>query len=253
MKKLLRKNQIIITALVVMVALAGYLSLTNEEDLAIGVLNNGSAVSEQAAEGMDDAEGTDGKASEEASVSGEEGSVPSDGVAAENSSAEDSVASEVQDDAVADISDEDIAAAEQKDSSEASKENAGEAVLVNNTVTSDYFESAKLSREQTRAKNKETLLELVNSKSASDAQKEQAMNEIVSMTAVNEKETATENLLAAKGFEEVVVTIVDDSVDVIVNAEKLNEQQIAQIEDVVKRKTECASDKIVISPVGKKG
>ncbi len=253
MKKLLRKNQIIITALVVMVALAGYLSLTNEEDLAIGVLNNGSAVSEQAAEGTDDAEGTDGKASEEASVSGEEGSVPSDGVAAENASAEDSVASEVQDDAVADISDEDIAAAEQKDSSEASKENAGEAVLVNNTVTSDYFESAKLSREQTRAKNKETLLELVNSKSASDAQKEQAMNEIVSMTAVNEKETATENLLAAKGFEEVVVTIVDDSVDVIVNAEKLNEQQIAQIEDVVKRKTECASDKIVISPVGKKG
>ena len=253
MKKLLRKNQIIITALVVMVALAGYLSLTDEEDLASGVRNNGSAVSEQAAEGTDDAGGTDGKASEEASVSGEEGSVPSDGVAAENASAEDSVASEVQDDAVADISDEDIAAAEQKDSSEASKENAGEAVLVNNTVTSDYFESAKLSREQTRAKNKETLLELVNSKSASDAQKEQAMNEIVSMTAVNEKETATENLLAAKGFEEVVVTIVDDSVDVIVNAEKLNEQQIAQIEDVVKRKTECASDKIVISPVGKKG
>lgn len=260
MKKLLRKNQIIITALVVMVALAGYLSLTNEEDLAIGVLNNGSAVSEQAAEGMDDAEGTDGKASEEASVSGEEGSVPSDGgaaekdaVASENVAADDAADSEVQDDAVADISDEDIAAAEQKDSSEASKENAGEAVLVNNTVTSDYFESAKLSREQTRAKNKETLLELVNSKSASDAQKEQAMNEIVSMTAVNEKETATENLLAAKGFEEVVVTIVDDSVDVIVNAEKLNEQQIAQIEDVVKRKTECASDKIVISPVGKKG
>ena len=35
MKKLLRKNQIIITALVVMVALAGYLSLTDEEDLAV--------------------------------------------------------------------------------------------------------------------------------------------------------------------------------------------------------------------------
>ncbi len=253
MKKLLRKNQIIITALVVMVALAGYLSLTNEEDLAIGVLNNGSAVSEQAAEGTDDAEGTDGKASEEASVPGDGGAAEKDAVASENVAADDAAASEVQDDAVADISDEDIAAAEQKDSSEASKENAGEAVLVNNTVTSDYFESAKLSREQTRAKNKETLLELVNSKSASDAQKEQAMNEIVLMTAVNEKETATENLLAAKGFEEVVVTIVDDSVDVIVNAEKLNEQQIAQIEDVVKRKTECASDKIVISPVGKKG
>lgn len=125
----------------------------------------------------------------------------------------------------------------------------GEDVPVNDNVASDYFEATKLSREQTRAKNKEKLLELVNSKSASDDQKEQAMNEIVSMTEVHEKETATENLLAAKGFEEVLVTIVDDSVDVIVNVEKLNEQQIAQIEEIVKRKLECASNKIAISPV----
>lgn len=225
----MRKNQIIITALVVMVALAGYLSLTDEEDLAIGVLNRGSAASEQALEGS-----TEDTAAEE-----------NEAAAGENTAAAD-----VEDETVADISDEDVAKSEEK---EASKENAGEAVLVSNTVTGDYFEAAKLSREQTRAKNKETLLELVNSKSASDAQKEKAMNEIVAMTSVNEKETATETLLAAKGFNEAVVTIVDDSVDVIVNAEKLTEQQIAQIEDVVKRKTECASDKIVISPVGKKG
>lgn len=225
MKKLLRKNQIIITALVVMVALAGYLSLTDEEDLAVGVLNQ----SEQAAGG----EGKD---------------------AAENVAAENGTGSAVQDDTVADISDEDVAAEEKKSDNEvSSKENAGEAVLVSNTVTGDYFEAAKLSREQTRAKNKETLLELINSNTASEAQKEKAMNEIVAMTAINEKETATENLLAAKGFQDVVVTIVDDSVDVIVNAESLKEQQIAQIEDVVKRKLECASDKIVISPVGKKG
>ena len=223
MKKLLRKNQIIITALVVMVALAGYLSLTDEEDLAVGVLNQ----SEQAAGDEKDA--------------------------AENVAAENGTGSAVQDDTVADISDEDVAAEEKKSDNEvSSKENAGEAVLVSNTVTGDYFAAAKLSREQTRAKNKETLLELVNSNTASEAQKEKAMNEIVAMTAINEKETATENLLAAKGFQDVVVTIVDDSVDVIVNAESLKEQQIAQIEDVVKRKLECASDKIVISPVGKK-
>ena len=173
--------------------------------------------------------------------------------AAENVAAENGTGPAVQDDTVADISDEDVAAEEKKSDNEvSSKENAGEAVLVSNTVTGDYFEAAKLSREQTRAKNKETLLELVNSNTASEAQKEKAMNEIVAMTAVNEKETATENLLAAKGFQDVVVTIVDDSVDVIVNAESLKEQQIAQIEDVVKRKLECASDKIVISPVGKK-
>lgn len=233
MKKLLRKNQIIITALVVMVALAGYLSLTDEQDLAVGVLNQ-----------TDQSTGDTG--TEEA-------------VAEENAGAENTEddSETVEDETVADISDEDADVSQTDETKTAeedvsSKENAGEAVLVNNTVTGDYFEAAKLSREQTRAKNKETLLELVNSDKASEAQKEKAMNEIVAMTAVNEKETATENLLAAKGFQDVVVTIVDDSVDVIVNAESLTEQQIAQIEDVVKRKTECASDKIVISPVGKK-
>ena len=78
------------------------------------------------------------------------------------------------------------------------------------------------------------------------------MNEIVGMTAIAEKETATENLLTAKGFSDVVVSMVDDSVDVIVNAKNLTEKQIAQIEDIVKRKTEVTADKIVISPVGKK-
>ncbi len=223
MKKLLKKNQIIITSLVVMVALAGYLSLSENDKLAIGVLNQTGDTSQM--------------------------------------TEENTMEIAVEDEMVADISDEDITLEEMdstevadssEESKEVAKENAGEAVLVNNTVTQDYFEAAKLSREQTRAKNKETLLELVNSTTASDAQKEKAMNEIVAMTAVNEKETATENLLAAKGFEEVVVTIVEDSVDVIVNAATLTEQQIAQIEDVVKRKTECKSDKIVISPVGKK-
>lgn len=168
-----------------------------------------------------------------------------------------------------DISDEDISVAEEgeqdrvaeststgavaaTDTSETSKENAGEAVIVGSTVGGSYFESAKLSREQTRAKNKETLLELVNNSQATEKQKEKAMNEIVGMTAIAEKETATENLLAAKGFSDVVVSMVDDSVDVIVNAKNLTEQQIAQIEDIVKRKTEVTADKIVISPVGKK-
>ena len=132
------------------------------------------------------------------------------------------------------------------------KENAGEAVLVSNTVTGNYFEEAKLSREQTRAKNKETLTNLVNNKNVTNAQKDKAMQQIMQMTENKKKETATENLLAAKGFSEAVVTILSDSVDVVVNADDLTESQIAQIEDIVKRKTECSADKIVISHVGKK-
>ncbi len=207
MKKVLKKNQIIITALVVMVAIAGYMSIMDKEQMTMST-----GGTEENAQVSD--------ISEEDIVLDEDDSVSGSAATASNEKV-------------------------------SSKENAGEAVLVSNTVKGNYFEEAKLSREQTRAKNKETLTSLVNNKNASNAQKDKAMNEIVKMTEVNEKETATENLLAAKGFAEAVVTILSDSVDVVVNAEDLTEQQIAQIEDVVKRKTECSADKIVISPVGK--
>lgn len=222
MKKLLRKNQIIITALVVMVALAGYLSMTEREDLSLPTSNE--SVQDDAVADISD---------EDIVLDGD-GSVSSASVAAAEGEAA-----------------KDEAKTAQAGSDVASRENAGEAVLVSTTVGKSFFEEAKLSREQTRAKNKETLTNLVNNANISSAQKDKAMKQIMKMTAISEKETATENLLAAKGFEEAVVTVSDESVDVIVNAENLNEQQIAQIADVVKRKTECSPDKIVISPVGK--
>jgi stage III sporulation protein AH len=211
-KKILKKNQLIITALVVMVAIAGYLSMSDRDEMTMNTADAGT-------------EETGYDISEEDIILDEEDTVTGSAVSGE------SVATDSE--------------------SVASKENAGEAVLVSNTVTGNYFEEAKLSREQTRAKNKETLTNLVNNENVTDKQKNKAMNEIMKMTDISEKETATENLLAAKGFDESVVTILSDSVDVVVNAEDLTEQQIAQIEDIVKRKTEYEADKIVISPVGK--
>lgn len=209
MKKILKKNQLIITALVVLVAVAGYLSMTEKEEMQM--LQNNQSITD-----------------EEVTTMSEEDIVLDSG--------EDSQA---------------VTTSAVSASAVASRENPGEAVLVSNIVGNDYFSEAKLSREQTRAKNKETLTALVNNDNTSSEQKDKALEEIMEMTEVSEKETATENLLAAKGFQEAVVTIMEDSVDVIVNAEELTVQQIAQIEDVVKRKSGYSADKIVISPVGK--
>lgn len=131
-----------------------------------------------------------------------------------------------------------------------SEENTGERVL--NKVTENYFEEVKLSREQTRAKNKDRLTQLANNENATDEQKEEAMKEIMNMVNIIEKETATENTLVAKGFNEAIVTILDDSVEVIINSQELTEQHISQIEDIVKRKTECQENRIVISYVSSK-
>ena len=124
----------------------------------------------------------------------------------------------------------------------------GEAVFTSTpgvTILSD----AKLLKEQTRAKNKETLLEIINSAGLTDEQKQEAVDSMVTMTAIAEKEAAAEILLEAKGFRDVVVSINGDAVDVVVNAAALDDIMRAQIEDIVKRKTEIPAENIIISTV----
>ena len=131
----------------------------------------------------------------------------------------------------------------------ASEENPGEAVMVSNTIGADYFASAKLAREQTRAKNKETLMNIVNNKAIASADKKSAIRQVANITKNSEKENAAELMLQAKGFQNAVVSINEGNADVVVDANGLTEQQIAQIEDIVRRKTGIEADKIVITPV----
>ncbi len=124
----------------------------------------------------------------------------------------------------------------------------GEAVFTaSDGVT--ILSEAKLLKEQTRARNKETLLEIINSTGLTEEQKQQAVNDMVAMTDIAEKEAAAEILLEAKGFSDVVVSINDGAADVVVNAVELTEAQRAQIEDIVRRKTEIPAENIVISTV----
>ncbi len=124
----------------------------------------------------------------------------------------------------------------------------GEAVFTS-TEGVALLSDAKLLKEQTRAKNKETLLEIINSEGISDEQKQAAVDSMVEMTAIAEKEAAAEILLEAKGFQDVVVSINGDGVDVVVNVPALDDIMRAQIEDIVKRKTEVSAENIIISTV----
>ena len=128
-------------------------------------------------------------------------------------------------------------------------ESPGEAVFTSSTPGTAVLSDAKLLKEQTRAKNKETLLEIINSAGITDEQKQAAVDSMVAMTAIAEKEAAAEILLEAKGFQDVVVSINGDAVDVVVNAAALDDVMRAQIEDIVKRKTEVPAENIIISTV----
>mgnify|MGYP004419786115 CR=1 FL=1 len=89
--------------------------------------------------------------------------------------------------------------------------------------------------------------ELVGDPSVPEEQKQEAVDNMIAMTDIAEKETAAEILLESKGFEDVVVSITDNTVDVVVSAAELTEAERAQIEDIVIRKTGIAPENIVIS------
>lgn len=127
--------------------------------------------------------------------------------------------------------------------------NPGEVLFTSASVQVDYAAEMKLSREQIRSKNKETLLELINNTAVEETLKQEAVNKMIAMTDVAERENAAEMLLEAKGFTDVVVSITEDSCDVVLNMGEVTDAKRAQVEDIVKRKTNISGDKIVITPI----
>lgn len=138
---------------------------------------------------------------------------------------------------------------EMEESREEPEEEPGEAVIASDVIGADYFASAKLAREQTRAKNIEILMDIINNKSIDSADKKSAKRQIANIKKNSEKENAAETMLNAKGYENATVSINDGNADVVISAEGLTEQDIEQIENIVKRKTGIEADRIVITPV----
>ena len=209
MKRIFKKNQIIIAALAVMIAAAGYLNYS-------GRLFSGEDDAQEANADLASQELLDISEEDLASASGD--------IESQDSEAEDGSV----------------------------EGTPGEAVMTSGEVSGVVAE-AKVTREQVRAKTKESLLEIIDNENLSDEQKQEAVNQMVAMTEIAEKEAAAETLLASKGFSEAVVSLTDESADVVVNAAELSDANRAQIEDIVTRKTGVAAENVVITPVNAQG
>lgn len=236
MKKIFKKNQIIITALALMIAVAGYLSFTNDsiKDKKVAKEANAEAeVADNEYEISDENELLEG----DIFTDSEDNSLETAALATE--SVTETAAEPAEDGTGSDVT----------GSTEVSA-NPGEAVLTGAGVADvDFAAEMKLSREQMRAKNKESLLDIINNTNIDEASKQQAVSEMIAMTDIAERETAAEMLLEAKGFTDVVVSITDDCADVVLNMGEVTDAKRAQIEDIVKRKTNVSAEKIVITPI----
>ncbi len=234
-----------ITALAIMIAIAGYLNFAGnkigEEDLA--TVDN-AVIQEDGVTALLDLSQED--------ITTDINSLDADAVATENYLDDQLTLT----DTITDVN-VDMAATALDDDSFATEDNSnfestpGEAVYTSTQAISS-LSGVKLLKEQNRAKNKETLLDIINSTALEESQKQDAVNGMIKLTEVSEKETSAEILLEAKGFPGAVVSISDNMVDVVVGAENLTDAQLAQIEDIIIRKTGFSPENIVISPLSGK-
>ncbi len=239
MKKIFKKNQVIITALAIMIAVAGYINYSDNHlgiDSTLGSL------------GQNDEEDTAQTASDTDGIVEEIDSLDYDltdetALLEENSQA---VREEGETTGESTEAQEGTETAEGTETDTAQTETPGEAVL---TGASNFAAQAKVSREQVRSANKETLLEIINNENLGEDQKQEAVDSMVNMTELAEQEEAAELLLEAQGYENVVVNLTGESADVIVPQEYMEDSARAQIEDIVKRKTSVPVENIVITPL----
>lgn len=273
MKNIFKKNSIIITALAIMIVIAGYLSFTNR-DAAKEAASDGDSVATSGtdvtnedldSEGLDvatntttdttttdttDTTTTDTDTTDTTTTDTDTTDTnTTDTTTTDENAADTTVNDELGSN---DISDADILADATKvsDNGELNLEDGtpGDAVLASASVDGSYFDSVKLKREQSRASNKATLLEIIQSADATKESKQDATESMLQMMEISDKEKAAEMLLGAKGFEDSIVFIVDDTADVVVNSASLTDQQLAIIESVVKNETGISAAHIEILP-----
>lgn len=200
--KILKRNQIIIIVIALMLVTAGYLNYTTNHDGAIPTSTNTEEKTDVASIGdakLVSSNGVEDGINEEALVSnGKEGT-----------------------------------------------DKVQETAMVENG--SEYFSSSKLSRETMYSQMLESYRKILENETISETQKSVAQTEIKNINDIKNKIMICENLIKTKGIEDLVIFVNDKSISVVVRTDKLEQEQIAQIQNIIEREMQTEISNIHIS------
>lgn len=112
-----------------------------------------------------------------------------------------------------------------------------------------FFANYRIERENTRKKEIEVIREIVDNPNSDAEMKKEAQAQLLEIADNMEKELLIEGLIKAKGFEDTIVMMSKNSVNVIVNRSELKPEEVAQILDIVKRESGKSADSIKIIPM----
>lgn len=127
-------------------------------------------------------------------------------------------------------------------------EEIGDAKLVSSDSVTDYFVSSKLERDTNYADMISTYTKILEDNSVSETQKNNAMKEITKITNTKNAISVCENILSTKGFDNFVVLVNNNSVNVVVKLkDKLTKEKVAQIQNIVSRELNSKIEDIHIT------
>ncbi len=234
MKKLLKKNQVVVYVIALMLVVAGYLNFTTNNEQAL------ETSLQMESDDMQIADIGDAKlANSDDVVTG----------SAENQEKKEEEGKN-QNNAENSIQEKTIEKTEENTNNEnATKGNATVQTSGTNTKeASDYFVKSKLERDKMYSQMLETYENVLNSSNSLETQKQSATEEIKKINEIKNSIMVCENLISTKGFNNNIVFVNGESISVIIGSEQeLTKEQVAQIQNIISRELKANIDNIHIS------
>ncbi len=111
---------------------------------------------------------------------------------------------------------------------------------------SSFFIETRLERDKKRSEMISNLNEIIDNNNTGQEIKDQAQSMKLNLITSTEKEMMIESMVLAKGFNDVVVYLSDQSINIVVQSEGLESTDVAKIVDIVRRETDIVMDNIII-------
>lgn len=222
--KILKRNQIIISVIALMLITVGYMNYTSN---ITATVETGALMDAEQMAGIGDAK-----------LVSSNNVVENDGVSGKNVNTEETAESSVnneQDSLSSELKEEIGVGVSTQNGTTSGQSSQSTQETSTNSYNTEYFVSSRLERDKMYSQMVETYQNLLESSSISEEQKSISTQEITNINNTKNSIMIAENLIKNLGFEDVVIFMNDNSTSVIVKAEKLEEADIAQIQNIVCR------------------
>lgn len=134
-----------------------------------------------------------------------------------------------------------------ENSSSVDSHNLGDAIYVSSTdIDSEYFASAKLSRDESYDSAVATLKEIIESSEVDEQSVQTAADTISSIALRKTAQADIENLIKAKTGSNCVAVLSEDSAEIIISDSVLSDSVVLQIKEIVMNNYEISAQKISI-------